>query len=254
MSIADDSPAEADRPPLYLQLVKDLMQDIAGGKVKPGECLPGEIALGQRHGVSRHTVRAALERLRELGLVQRRPGVGTIVADRPSAAPYVHSVSSIGEILQYTVETQLQPLRAELLASRGALARELQCRSGQRWLYVACLRTIGLEAPPLGWTDLYIVPAYQDVRDHLGRSAKPVYALLEELYGERITEIRQEISVAEIPEGKAELLQVPAGSPALRIVRRYLGAKKRVIEIAVSLHPKDRFTYSMRLERRPEER
>lgn len=246
------APVYADEQPLYLKIVKELMHEISEEKVLPGERLRGEIELARRYGVSRHTVRAALERLRELGWVERRPGIGTIVAPRPTAAPYMHSVSSIDEILQYTLETQLQPLSAEIIGARGPLARELDCRSGTRWLHVACLRNMGFHTAPLGWTDLYIVPAYQGVRDQLGRSGQPVYALLEELYGERITEIRQEISAAEIPDGKAELLKVPAGSSALKIVRRYLGTRKRVIEVAVSLHPKERFTYSMRLERRPD--
>ena len=239
----------SDGPPLYLQLVKVLLRDIVEGGMKPGDCLPGELDLARGHGVSRHTVRAALERLRELGLVERRPGIGTIVADRPMAAPYVHSANSIGEILQYTVETQLQPLYAEIVSARGALVRDLQCRNGQRWLHVGCLRTMGPKAPPLGWTDLYIIPAYQGVREHLGRSNEPVYALLEKLYGERITEIRQDIAAAEIPPNRAEFLQVVPGSPALRIVRRYFGITKRVIELAISLHPMNRFTYSMRIRR-----
>jgi len=52
-----------------------------------------------------------------------------------------------------------------------------------------------------------------------------------------------------VPDAVAEALQVPPGTPALVVVRRYTGHKKRVFEVSVSIHPQDRFTYSAELHR-----
>lgn len=77
----------------------DLREDIQSGRLTPGAKLPAEAALVQRYGVSRTTVRAALTRLINEGLVTSRQGVGyyvrTItplvwVASRPERNPHVN--------------------------------------------------------------------------------------------------------------------------------------------------------------------
>jgi DNA-binding GntR family transcriptional regulator len=47
----------------------------------------------------------------------------------------------------------------------------------------------------------------------------------------------------------AAALEVAAGTPALTVVRRYHGKGARLIEVSVSEHPADRFTYSLELQR-----
>jgi DNA-binding GntR family transcriptional regulator len=50
----------------------------------------------------------------------------------------------------------------------------------------------------------------------------------------------------------ADALQAEAGSPALMIVRRYFDAAGHVFEITVTIHPAERFTFSMELNRSKE--
>lgn len=52
---------------------------------KPGDRLPTEAALSERFGVNRHTVRHALDRLREMGLIYVMRGAGYFVADPPGS-------------------------------------------------------------------------------------------------------------------------------------------------------------------------
>ena len=47
----------------------------------------------------------------------------------------------------------------------------------------------------------------------------------------------------------AEALDVQEGTPAMTIVRRYVGNRDRTFEVSVSVHPEGRFTYAMDLER-----
>ena len=56
-----------------------LLSEIAVGIYRPGERLPAERELGEAYQVSRSTVRNALNELEELGIVERRPPVGTFV-------------------------------------------------------------------------------------------------------------------------------------------------------------------------------
>jgi len=75
----------------------------------------------------------------------------------------------------------------------------------------------------------------------------PVYALIENEFSEKVHEVNQHISAVAIPSGIAKLLGAKAGSPGLSISRHYFAANDRLIEVALSIYPADRFTYSMRL-------
>jgi DNA-binding LacI/PurR family transcriptional regulator len=71
----------ADGGPLYRRLVEDLRERIRSGRVAPGDRLPAERRLASEHDISLSTVRRALEELATGGLVERRHGAGTFVAD-----------------------------------------------------------------------------------------------------------------------------------------------------------------------------
>ncbi len=68
-------------------------------------------------------------------------------------------------------------------------------------------------------------------------------------------EVQQEISATIIGAANARELRVKRGSPGLTVIRRYVGADDRVLEVAVNLHPADRYSYSMslRLQVRPQD-
>ena len=59
----------------------------------------------------------------------------------------------------------------------------------------------------------------------------------------------QDIEAMAVPKRLAEALQADVGSPALKIVRRYIDAANEIFEISVTVHPADRFTFSTELTR-----
>ncbi|HKL13385.1 MAG TPA: GntR family transcriptional regulator [Halanaerobiales bacterium] len=63
--------------PKYIKIKNDIEDMINEGKIKPGSKLPTENELSEKYGVSRHTVRKALNILRQEGLLYRKQGVGT---------------------------------------------------------------------------------------------------------------------------------------------------------------------------------
>ena len=68
--------------PLYHQLAEQLSHAIATGALQPGDPFENEIALADRLGLSRPTVRRAIHEPRLAGLLLRRRGLGTTVANR----------------------------------------------------------------------------------------------------------------------------------------------------------------------------
>src|SRR5579872_4862710 len=65
--------------PRYLQIVRELMQDLASRRYSAGQKFPSEAALVRRFGVSRITVGHAVRQLQQRGLVDRVAGSGTYV-------------------------------------------------------------------------------------------------------------------------------------------------------------------------------
>jgi DNA-binding GntR family transcriptional regulator len=68
--------------PLYHQLAEQLSRSIVEGQLKPGDPFENEVAVAERLQLSRPTVRRAIQELVDQGMLVRRRGLGTTVANR----------------------------------------------------------------------------------------------------------------------------------------------------------------------------
>lgn len=232
-------------------LARDLYEGIASGRFAVGTLLPTEFELCEQYGLSRYAVRKALDQLQELGLISRRKNVGTRVEAIRPLAGFTQSIATVEELARFGAEHVRTVQSINEVVADLALAKDLACPGGTRWLHIACLRMEGgKKARPICWLDLYIDPAYADIGSVV-RDAPETLAssLIEERYGRRIARIRQDIEAVTVPREYAEALRAEAGSPALRITRHYIDAADEVFEISVSLHPADRFKFSMEMTR-----
>lgn len=235
----------------YAQVARDLTEGITGGRFPVGSLLPTELELCERYETSRHTVRAAIRELQELGLVSRRKKVGTRVEAASPTAGFHQSLASVDDLVQFGVEHRRVVRSVEDIVADRALAKSLKCAPGTHWLRISSLRMNGeLGAAPVGWTDVYVDPAYSDLRDVVHASPDVLIShMIESRYGRRVGEITQDVQAILLSKALAAELDVEPGSPALRIVRRYLDPAGAVFEISVTFHPADRFTFSIRLRR-----
>jgi DNA-binding FadR family transcriptional regulator len=81
------------KPHLAEHLVRAIGDEIATGRLRPGERLPTEQFLSENFGVSRNVVREAIASLRTQGLIQTRQGVGAFVAAVQQTAEPMQPVS-----------------------------------------------------------------------------------------------------------------------------------------------------------------
>ena len=109
--------------PLYAQIEQALREAIVSGESPVGSLLPAETELCAHFKVSRYTVREALRRLTETGLVARRQGAGTVVISNQSPRVFVQSARSLDELFQYAVDTQLAVDRTAMVVLGGEDAR-----------------------------------------------------------------------------------------------------------------------------------
>jgi GntR family transcriptional regulator len=235
--------------PLYRRLVQALRRDIVNGRFPVGSLLPTESELRQRFGVSRHTVREALRYLRDEGLVWSRQGSGTEVA-RPGRSPlYVHRVSSVEELAQYAVDTRYDITNVAMLRADRNTAKRLNCRIGEPWLHIEGPRYRFGQSEPICWTEVFIHKDYGGITRMLSRLTGPIYALIEDVFGERITRVDQTLRGRPIPTYLAARLQVEPRTIGIEIQRHYYLIDGKRVESAFNLYPADRFSYSMTLHR-----
>jgi len=233
----------------YSEIADHLIARIRAGRLRVGAHLPGELQLMRDYSASRHTIREALRRLEELGLVERRRGLGTRVLARRARRSYVHRVASPGELLQYPPESRLTAAQVATVSAGAALARLLGCRRGTRWIRVCTVRRMGSGRPPICRTEIYLLPKYAEVVPQIGRSGRLVYELLERRFGLLVAEVAVEASARPMPAEAAAALGVEAGSPSMMVVRRYLDDRGETFQVSVSDHPGDRYAFSQRLRR-----
>ena len=238
--------------PVKHRLITDVLSgEIQGGKFKVGDLLPSEPDLSERFGVSRHTVRAALQSLQGLGLVSSRRGVGTAVRGTRLASRYSHGIGSADDLLQYATSTRVRMLDHREVTADAAMAASFPCTPGEPWW---CIRTLRLEPAKnavVAYSEIHVPQAYDAVIRQARRSRQPFFSLIESTFGETIAEIRQEIAcVAHLPADEAAHLQLRPRSAGLQITRRYLGRDGRTLEVARSVHPPELFRYAMNLQLR----
>lgn len=235
--------------PLYVRLAQALGERIRLGDYAIGTLLPTEAELGASFGVSRYTVRQAIQHLRQQGLVSARKGVGTRVEAQRAMPSYTQSIHSLSELLQFAHETRLDIIGLEELAARGALAEVLGCRPRKRWLRIEGIRHDGKGGAPICHSEVYLDAAYRDLTSNVETLTTAIWSLIERNYGEQVVEVEQEIDAVVLSVERAAQLDATAGAPALMFTRRYFVTGRRLVELSRSLHPADRLTYRMSIRR-----
>ncbi len=235
--------------PRYAELGDLLQAEIERGDYPVGSLLPTELDLCERFDASRHTVRAALAQLSRAGLVHRRPGAGTRVIAQSAAMRYEHEVDTVNTLMQYGNTTRLQILEAKRCLADAAMARLLEIAEGKEYLHLRGLRQEEPDRQSIAVTDM-LVPLRRGVpAAALVDPANAARAVAKYLDPARLSRVEQVFDAVAFNPQDAALLGVEAGDPAMRVQRRYRGVGDRLLMVAISLHPPDRFAYSMVLSR-----
>jgi GntR family transcriptional regulator len=234
---------------LYLQVARALKEEIVRGVYPVGAQLPTEDDLCDRFSVSRYTVREALRRLREDNLVSSRQGAGTVVVPRISSNLYVQDVMSINDLLVFATGARFAIESMEMVAMDEKLASRTGLASGDEWLAVRGLRQAEGAQFPVCWTEYYIHREFAAVGRLLQRHTGPIFPLIEDLFGQCIVEVHQEIAATLITTTLAPGLKVEVGSAALEVRRTYKTSDGEVAQVTINTHPASRFRHSMTMRR-----
>lgn len=230
----------------YIQVADDLRAGIAAARFGEGDQLPTESALCETYGVSRFTVREALRRLQAEGLIRRRRGSGTVVDTGGQVLR--QPLSDIADLLQYAAGSEFHFTSHGKVILGEAQANDLGVPPASRWVHLSGLRTVAATAAPLAVSDVYIDPALEPFVAALRPGRETLFEQLGAAAGFRVARIEQDIRAMAAGGREAAALGIARRAPVLRIVRVYRDETGRIVEVSVSVHPGDRFTYSMHID------
>ncbi|MBM3656410.1 MAG: GntR family transcriptional regulator [Actinobacteria bacterium] len=196
------------------------------------EVIPTERQMAEHFGVSRVTIRNALEILEHAGLVYRRQGSGTFVA--PHRDTHHHRLRSFSEELalrEIEYETSVIDVRLienpELTDSSWAKIDEPSYRIE---------RVRANKKVALSWEVSYVKARFAPGLDK-ERLSGSLYKLLSDNYGQVVESADEEISSLLIEEDISRKLSVSAGTPAIEIKRRAFNKRGDCLELARAIRP-----------------
>jgi len=223
----------------YEAVAQSIRSTIASS-LRPHDALPSERDLMEMHNVSRQTVRAAIARLIDEGLVYNIHGSGTYVGSREifSKAPKLTSFTEDMASRGFTASSRV--LSAAVLDADEEVARRLSIPIGSPCTVLRRLRLADDE--PIAIEEAYLPTAVLDLdRLRLGES---LYAQLAEL-GHEVIRSEQEITATELDEDQCGLLGVRPGSAALCVLRVSSSRQGRLIEFARDIYRADRYSFRL---------
>ncbi|MCD7436967.1 GntR family transcriptional regulator [Streptomyces lincolnensis] len=232
--------------PLYFQLSQQLEAAIEHGALTPGSLLGNEIELAARLGLSRPTVRQAIQSLVDKGLLVRRRGVGTQVVHSQVKRPL--ELSSLYDDLEAAGQrpatkvlvNTVVPAPAEIAAALG-VAEESDVHRVER------LRLAHGE--PMAHLCNYLPPGLLDL-DTEQLQSTGLYRMMRAA-GITLHSARQSIGARAATAAEAERLAEQEGAPLLTMQRITFDDTGRAVEYGTHTYRPTRYSFEFQLLVRP---
>jgi GntR family transcriptional regulator len=232
----------SNEEPAYRRIQSVIRQRIDSGELKPGDVVDSERELAKIHGVSLMTARHALADLGREGIVERRHGAGTFVAP-----PQVH----FNKLLSYTEQmASLGLATRSKIVSSGIVNREneIAARLGlpptSRLVRIERVRTAGDE--PVALEICYLSAEEFHTLMDAPLDQASLFKAIERECGVELAYADEEIDATHADHRIAELLNIPRGTPLLRIRQLIFSTKGRATVYVMGLYRSGRHTLRIR--------
>ena len=228
--------------PLHAQVETLLRQMISSPEFNNGAFLPKEIELANTLGVSRNTIRQATNKLEYEGLLKRKKGVGTVVAQKKKLSTGLdHWYSFTQEMKDRGIDVINIAVKAEMVAAGEKVAQFFNIPADRKVLKLSKLKGTG-DKTPIVFFESYFHPRIGVKEDD--DFSIPLYTMLQKKYG--IVVIRSSENISAKTAGRlAKKLGVKPASPILVRERFVYDPGDRPIEYNLGYYRSDKFIYSI---------
>jgi len=233
------------RVPLYHQFKTILLRRIKQGELKPEDRLPSEDELAEHYGVSKATIRQALNELAIEGFIRREQGRGTFVSGAKVKVGPRELTSFTEEMRKRQTKPTSKVLAREVIEAEGEVAEKLGVEEGAQ---LFCLKRLRLaDDRPMGIQTAYVpLDLAPRLADEFPEGAS-LYEFLRStcrLIPARARETHRAVS---LDSADAALLGVEEGSPALGAERITYLESGRPFELVHSVMRGDRYEITLDL-------
>jgi GntR family transcriptional regulator len=202
---------------LYSRVETVLAGEIADRNLKVGDQLPTEDSLITRFGVSRITVRRAIQNLVSRGLVEIRRGKGTFAAarkitqDLKELSGFVEDMHALGR------KPTARVIGKEIVTANATVAGQLALTRGERVVRIRRVRLA--DGAPISFDETYLPLKIGKKIITNNLKVEPIFSLLERKYNVPLIEADYKLDAVAAESEVAEALKVKRGSPIFRIER-----------------------------------
>ena len=228
--------------PLYYQLAQELQRLIRSDTLPAGSRLTNEIAMADRLGVSRPTMRRAIQYLVDRGLLVRKRGVGTQVV-RSQVSRSLELSSLYDDLQEAGREPRTEVLFAGTVEADDTVADALGVKRGSDVFELRRLRFADDE--PIALLTNYLPPDLLQVEPEAFEKSG-LYDLIRSA-GVHIRVADQSIGAANAAPTEAGLLGEKKGSALLTMTRVAYDDVGRAVEYGTHLYRSSRYNFSLTL-------
>ena len=232
--------------PYYVQLIALIKENIQKGFWKSGDQLPGEPELCVASGISRTVVRQALRELELEGLITRRKGKGTFVAEPKISEGLAQKLTGF---YQDMVERGFKPvtrvLHQRVIPASEKVARYLEIEPGTEVVDIKRLRSVHDE--PIQLVTTYIPYSLCPQLAAVDLTNRSLYEFLEKECRVTLARGRRFIEAVSANEHEAHLLEIERGAPLLLLDSVSYLADGKPVEYYHAIHRGDRSRFEVDL-------
>lgn len=248
----------SSKMPLYAQVKDYVLGRISQGEWPDGFLLPTEQELQTLLGVSRVTVRRAIEELEREGYVKKKQGKGTYVTPPKLSYPLPKLTSFSEDMLQKGFIPNSRTIRLDILRNRAA-AKAMGLPENTNFLYLRRKRMINgtilgihdshINISLLDSERIYREVATGSLMEHIDERSGSLYALMEQEYKVEINYADESLEAVSCTDELAELLNIEPGMPILFLERLTYSLDHQPLEYVKMYNRADIYKYSIRLTR-----
>ncbi|WP_158945164.1 GntR family transcriptional regulator [Granulicella sp. S190] len=233
--------------PLYGKIEEVLASEIARGDHQPGDRLPSEDELLARFGVSRITVRRAVQNLIQRGIVEIQRGRGTFVLAPKISQELTKLTGFVEDMHSHGRKASARVVTQGIVAASKRVAEHLGISKGTRVMRIERVRLADSVPMSVDETYLPLEIGKEIVRNDL--RVMPIFTLLEEKYGVPLIEAEYSLEAAAASAYVADALGIPEGAPIFRIERTSFTTKGRPVDYEMLSYRGDLIRFVTRLGR-----
>lgn len=228
--------------PLYYQVAKRIEDAIRNGTLPAGSRLENEVALSERLGLSRPTIRRAIQDVVDKGLLVRRRGIGTQVV-HGEVARQVELTSLHEDLARSGRHPSTTLLLHEVVLADADLAERLSVAEGSELLHLRRLRSS--DDTPLAVLENYLPGDFID----LSTSDLTQFGLYQVLRsrGTTMRVARERIGARSATREESELLDIRSSGPVLTMDRTAYDNSGRAVEYGHHCYRPDLYSFEVTL-------